>query len=107
MSLRFHEIDGFTRIYDGNRHLTLFGSEKYDAIYGRIRYLISLKRAITYIFSHYFAKMKVDSYDPILIEKILALYNVIIYIKSVLNKDKNHYYHKIFLEKCSYQLAKK
>ena len=28
-------------------------------------------------------------------------------IKSFLNKDKNHYYYKIFLEKCSYQLAKK
>ena len=29
-------------------------------------------------------------------------------IKSVLNKDKNHHhYYKIFLEKCSYQLAKK
>ena len=27
-------------------------------------------------------------------------------IKSVLNKDKNHYYYKKFLEKCSYQLAK-
>ena len=28
-------------------------------------------------------------------------------VKSVLNKDKNHHYCKIFLEKCSYQLAKK
>ena len=28
-------------------------------------------------------------------------------IKSVLNKDKNHYYYKILLEKLSYQLAKK
>ena len=29
------------------------------------------------------------------------------FIKSVLNKDKNHYNYKIFLEKCSYQLSKK
>ena len=28
-------------------------------------------------------------------------------IKSALNKDKNHHYYKTFLEKCSYQLAKK
>ena len=28
-------------------------------------------------------------------------------IKSVPNKDENHYYCIIFLEKCSYQLAKK
>ena len=26
---------------------------------------------------------------------------------SVLNKDKNHYYFNVFLEKCLYQLAKK
>ena len=36
----------------------------------------------------------------------MILHNVIIHIKSVLNKDKNHYYYEIFLEKCSYQLAK-
>ena len=41
------------------------------------------------------------------IEKILTLHSVIILLKSVLNKDKNHYYYRIFLEKCSYQLAKK
>ena len=29
-----------------------------------------------------------------------------ILIKSVLNKDKNHYYYDNFLEKCSCQLAK-
>ena len=60
-----------------------------------------------YIISHYFAKIKVDSYDSLQIEKTLTLHIVIIHIKPVLNKDKNHYYYKIFLEKCSYQLAKK
>ena len=105
LRIRFDKIDGFIRIYDGTRYLTLFGSEKCDAIYDRIRYLISLKSGITYIFSHYFAKIKVDSYDSLPIEKTLTFYNVIILIKSVLNKDKNHYYYKIFLEKCSYQLA--
>ena len=39
--------------------------------------------------------------------KTLTLHNVIIHIKSVLNKDKNYYYYNIFLEKCSNQLAKK
>ena len=38
------------------------------------------------------------------IEKPLALNNVIILIKSVLNKDQNHYYYNIFLEKFSYKL---
>ena len=46
---RFDEIDGCIRIYNGylTEYLTLFGSEKYDSIYGRIIYFIS---GITYIF---------------------------------------------------------
>ena len=57
---RFDTIDGFIRIYDGSRHLTLFESEKYDGIYDRIAYLISLKSGITYIFSHNLSKIKAD-----------------------------------------------
>ena len=64
----------------------MFGSGEYDAIYNRIRYLISLESGITYIFSHYFVRIKADSYGTLPIEKILALYNDIIHIKSVLNK---------------------
>ena len=91
MRITFDKLDGFIRIYDGTGYLTLFGSEKYDAIYDRIRYPISLESGITYIFSHYFAKIKADSYDSLTIEKILTLHNVTILIKSVLNKDNNHY----------------
>ena len=68
---------------------------------------MNLKTSITYIISHYFAKTEVDSYDSLLIEKMVTLHNVIIQIKSVLNKNGNLYYSKIFLEKCLYQLAKK
>ena len=100
LQIRFNKIDGIIRIYDVTRYLTLFASENYDAIYNRIRYFISQKSGITYIFSHYFAKIKVNSYDYLPIEKTLTLH-VIIHIKSVLNKDKNHYYCKKFLEKCS------
>ena len=53
-------------------------------------------------FSHYFAKIEVDPYDALPVQKTLTLHNVIIHIKSVLNKDKYHYYYKIFLEKCPY-----
>ena len=107
MRIRFDKIDGFIRIYDGTRYSTLFCSEKYDAICNRIRYLISLKDSILYVFSLYYAKMKVDSYNSLPIEKRLNLYNVIILVKSVLNKNQNYYYYKIFLEKYSYQLAKR
>ena len=51
--------------------------------------------------------MKADSYDSLPIEKTLTLHNVIILMKSVLDKGKNHYYCKTILEKCLYQLAKK
>ena len=37
LGIRFDKIDGFIRIYDGTGYLTLFGSEKYDAIYDRSR----------------------------------------------------------------------
>ena len=37
LSIRFDQIDGLTKIYDETRYLTLFGSEKYKAIYNRIK----------------------------------------------------------------------
>ena len=42
LRIRFDKVDGSSRIYDGTGSLTLFGSEKYDAIYDRIIYFISL-----------------------------------------------------------------
>ena len=67
-------------------------------------------------FSHYYAKIKVDSYDSLPVEKKLKLHNVIILIKSGLHKDSpllqylyyyNQHYYNLFLENCLYQLAKK
>ena len=49
-SIRFDKIDGFVRIYDGTGYWTLLGSGKYEAIYDRIRCLISLTSGMTYIF---------------------------------------------------------
>ena len=57
LQIKFDKIDGIIRIYDETKYLTLFDTKKYDAIYGRIRYFISLKSSITYIFSHYFANI--------------------------------------------------
>ena len=45
LRIRFFKIDGITRIYDGTRYLTLFGSKEYEAIYNRITDLISQKVA--------------------------------------------------------------
>ena len=105
LRIRFDKIDGIIRVYDNSRYLILFGKKKYGVIYNKLRCLISIKSSITCTISHYFAKIKVDSYDSLPLEKTLTLHNVIMHIKSVLNKDKYHYYYKIFLEKCLYQLA--
>ena len=69
LRVRFDKIDGFIRVYDGTRYLVLFGSEKYDHIHDRIRHLISVKRGITDIISHNFAKIKADSYNFLPLEK--------------------------------------
>ena len=62
-----NKIGGFVETYDGTRYLILFDSEKYDAIYDRIRYVISLKSDITYLFVSLFCK------KPKLILMILCL----------------------------------
>ena len=41
--------------------LVLFGREKYNSTYNRIRYLISVKGGVTYIISRNYPKIKVDS----------------------------------------------
>ena len=107
MCIRFDKIIGFVRVHDGTRYLALFGSKKYDFIYNRIRYLIGIKNGITYVISHKYAEMKVDSYNYLPLEKAMTFYNVIILIKSVFNKDKNNYYYNIFLGKAWYELSKK
>ena len=108
LRIRFLKIYEIVRICDGTRYLILFGSEKYEAIYKKIRYLINQKSEIRYIFSDCFAKIKVNSYDSLpIILYLLTFHNVVIHIQSILNKYKNHYYYKFFLGKCSYQLAKK
>ena len=48
LQIRFDKIDGFIRIYGKTQYLTLLGSENYDAVYNRIRYLITLKNSIIF-----------------------------------------------------------
>ena len=59
LSIRFYKMDGLIRIYVESTYLVLLGPEEYNAIYNRIRYLISLKSDIAYILSDYFVKIKV------------------------------------------------
>ena len=59
------------------------------------------------LFSQNYAKIEIDSYDSLILEKSLTLHNVIRLIKSVFKRNQNHYYCNISFEKCSYQLAEK
>ena len=61
LPIRFNKINRFIKVYDGVRCLVLSGTEKYDLIYNRIRYLIGVKSGIKYVFSHNYAEIKVDS----------------------------------------------
>ena len=71
-------------VFGGTSYLLLFGSENYDFIYNKIRYLVGVKRSITYVISHNYAKIKVDSYDSLPLEKTMTFHNVIILVKSLL-----------------------
>ena len=42
--IKLDKLDGFIRVFHGTRYLVLFGPEKCDAIYNRIRYRISKKK---------------------------------------------------------------
>ena len=58
LRIRFDKIDGFIRVYDGSRYLVLFGPEKYDLIYKRIRYLVGVNSGVTSVTTHNFAKCR-------------------------------------------------
>ena len=85
--IMFVKLDGFIKGYDGTKYLVLFGPEKYNAIYDRVRYFIGLKSGITYVFSHNYGKIKIDVDDDLPLGEMLTLHNIVILIKSVLNKN--------------------
>ena len=46
-------------------YLSLSDPEKFDDIYNRITFFISRKSDIAYVFSHYYAKIKLHFYDSL------------------------------------------
>ena len=54
----------------------------------KIRYLICEKSGTTDSINHNFARIRIDSYDSLPIEKILTFHNVIKLINSVVTKMK-------------------
>ena len=71
-----------------------------------IWYLVIKKKIVLRIpFPHIYARIKIDPYDYLPLEKTITLHNIVILNKSVFNKNQHHYYYNIFLEKCSFQLS--
>ena len=68
-----------------------------------VKYLISEKSGITDSINYSFGKIRIESYNYLPIEKIFTFHNVIILIKSVVNKSKDEDYYNMFLEKKSYE----
>ena len=84
-------MDGFIRDYEGTSHLVLFGSEKYDALFHRIRYIIGLKSGITYVLSRNFVKNQSWLRWLFASTKKLAMNNVAMFVKTQFNKNQNHF----------------
>ena len=89
LCIRFDETDEFMKIHNKIRYLVLFDYSYCDKICDKIKYLISKKSGITDSINHNFARIRIDSYDSLAIEKILTFHSVIILITSVVNKYKN------------------
>ena len=71
LRIRFIKIFGFVIVYDVARYLILLRGERYDFMYNMIRYLIGVKSSITFVVSHNYAKIQVDSFDSLPLGKTL------------------------------------
>ena len=107
MRIRFDKVDGFIKIHDKNRYLIFFDYHDYycyyDKIWDKVKYVINEKKGIAVSINHHFARIRIDSYSSLPIEKILPFHNVVILIKSVVSKNKKEYYYNLFLEKGLYK----
>ena len=103
LRLMFNKIDGFIKVPNRIRYLVLFDHEGCDEVCNNIKYLISEKSGITDSNNHNFAPIRIDSYKPLPIEITLTFHNIVILIKSIVNKNKNEYYYDTFLQKGSFK----
>ena len=71
----FDKIDRFIKIHDGIRFLVLLCHSRHDLICDRINHLISEKSGITDRINHNFARIRIDSYRSLPIDKILIKYS--------------------------------
>ena len=68
---KFDEIDEFINIHDRIRYLVLFDCGWFDKVCDRIKYLINKENGVTDSINHNFARIRIDSYNSVSIEKML------------------------------------
>ena len=66
-------MNGFIRVSDGTKYLIIFGFEKLDVIFNRIRYLTGLINHIEYVFSYNLGTIKKNLDDYLPLEKTLSI----------------------------------
>ena len=70
LCIRFSKGDEFIEVFDGTRYLEFLDPGWCDAISNRARYFICIRSAITDSSKHNFARIRIDSYNSLPIEKI-------------------------------------
>ena len=69
LRIRFDQIYGSIKVYNGIRYLVIFDYWLLDEIYNRIRYTASEKSGITNNINHKFARIRNELYNSSPIEK--------------------------------------
>ena len=90
----FDKVDGVIRDYNGIQYLALFGSEKYNSIFSKIRFLMKIKGGISYLVSRNYPKIETDSGNGLPLEKTSIIQqekHAAMLIKSVFNKTQYFY----------------
>ena len=95
LGIRFDKIDGFLRVCGVEfSYLVLIDHQFFDKTC--VKYLISAKSGITDGISHNFGKIRINPYDSLSTEKLLTFHNVVILIKSVVNKDQKNCHYNVY-----------
>ena len=105
------ETDGYIEESNGNKYLTFASTDKnkkvltkYTKLWDEIKYLIKTTNGGK-VGQHEkdFMKIKFNSDDNLLLNKILKPHNMAIVIRSVFQKD-GKYYPQVFLDECLYEV---
>ena len=76
----WYKVGGCIRKCNKTKYLALFPhGEKYERMFDRIKYFM-LKSNISYVYSHKYMKIKIDSGDDLPLKKTLNMDNLIKYL---------------------------